>query len=349
MFSRIHQRLGTAGLIVAVVALVAALGGTAFAAAQLNPTQKKEVRKIAKKYAGKRGPRGKRGPKGKPGNDGAQGPQGDPGPKGEKGDTGAPGKDGNDGKSVSVSPYSGSECAEAEGEEGAEFTNDSGTAYACNGKEGSPWTAGGTLPEGATETGSWFGVTNGSGELKLASISFPIPLQAPLTPTASGAPSFVISPGVNECSGTGDFSAGSALVTGVSASGTCTVGATVIAESTETPFGDENYKIKAVLSATELELTAPAASSGTGESFTAGIPPACGGGAADPEHPTANSGKLCVYIAHGSTALGINSGSITPKSGASGTSPGASVGGALIQLKGGGSEEEVWGTFAVTG
>ena len=111
MFSKLHERLGTAGLIVAVIALVAALAGTAFAAAGLNSKQKKEVKKITKKFA-KAGPAGPVGPAGAKGDAGAQGPIGLTGPEGKRG------------------------------------------------PEGSPWTAGGTLPSGATETGTWGGAVN---------------------------------------------------------------------------------------------------------------------------------------------------------------------------------------------
>ena len=83
MISRIHNKLGTAGLVVAIVALVVALTGAAIAASPaLNGKQKKEVKNIAKQYAGKPG---------------AQGPQGPAGPQGAKGDTGAAGKDGTNG------------------------------------------------------------------------------------------------------------------------------------------------------------------------------------------------------------------------------------------------------------
>lgn len=88
MFRRIHDKLGTAGLVVAVVALVAALTGAAFAAGGLTKKQEKRVIAIAKKYAGKPGPPGPAGP---------QGPAGSPGAKGDagsKGDTGAPGPKG---------------------------------------------------------------------------------------------------------------------------------------------------------------------------------------------------------------------------------------------------------------
>ncbi len=69
------------GVVIAVIALIFALAGTAFAAAKLNGTQKKEVKKIAKKYAGKRG---KTGPAGANGAPGAQGPGGPRGPAGAR-------------------------------------------------------------------------------------------------------------------------------------------------------------------------------------------------------------------------------------------------------------------------
>jgi hypothetical protein len=103
MLSRIHDRLGTAGLVIAVIALVAALAGTAIAASGLNGKQKKEVKKIAKQFAGKDGAPGAtglQGPKGDTGATGSQGPKGDTGatgPQGPKGDTGAPGADGKTG------------------------------------------------------------------------------------------------------------------------------------------------------------------------------------------------------------------------------------------------------------
>jgi hypothetical protein len=142
MISRIHNRLGTAGFIVAVVALVAALGGGAVAASGgLSGQEKKQIEKESKKWSKKYSAQfAVPGPQGLPGANGAQGPKGDSGgqgPKGDKGDT---------------------------GEEGPE------------GPEGSPWTAGGVLPEGETETGTWGVAGEGAG---LSSISFNIPLSEP--------------------------------------------------------------------------------------------------------------------------------------------------------------------------
>jgi hypothetical protein len=50
MLSRLHNKVGTAGLVVAIVALVAALAGSAYAAKDvLTKQEKKQVEKIAKK------------------------------------------------------------------------------------------------------------------------------------------------------------------------------------------------------------------------------------------------------------------------------------------------------------
>jgi hypothetical protein len=94
MLKRLHNRLGTAGVVVAVVALVATVAGTAFAAGGLTKKQEKQVIKIAKKYAGKNGKDGAPGapgPKGDAGPAGAQGPKGDPGSQGPEGPQGPPG------------------------------------------------------------------------------------------------------------------------------------------------------------------------------------------------------------------------------------------------------------------
>jgi hypothetical protein len=94
MLQRIHNKLGTAGLVVAVVALIAAVAGTALAAGGLTKKQEKQVVKIAKKYAGKQGPQGPRGdagPAGAPGPAGATGPKGDTGSDGPEGPEGPAG------------------------------------------------------------------------------------------------------------------------------------------------------------------------------------------------------------------------------------------------------------------
>lgn len=88
MLHRIHQKLGTAGFVISIVALIAALGGTALAAGGLSKSQEKQVTKIAKKYAGKPGAAGATGPAGPAG---AAGAAGAAGKAGTSGTSGAPG------------------------------------------------------------------------------------------------------------------------------------------------------------------------------------------------------------------------------------------------------------------
>lgn len=149
MLHRFRQKFGTAGLVVAVMALVLALAGGAFAASgALTSKQKKEVKTIAKQYAGKpgatgpagpAGPAGGPGPAGAKGDTGAVGPEGPPGPKGDKGDKGDKGLKGDQGPA-------GPTCSEETG--------------FCE------------LPEGATMTGGWTipGRTPGAWDVQ---ISFP--------------------------------------------------------------------------------------------------------------------------------------------------------------------------------
>ncbi|HEY2716133.1 MAG TPA: hypothetical protein VGI73_07925 [Solirubrobacterales bacterium] len=159
MFSRIHQKLGTAGFIISIVALVAAMTGGAYAASNaLSGKQKNEVKKIAqteaKKYAGApgaTGPQGAAGDKGSAGSNGATGPQGPQGPTGPQGPQGLRGPAGQTG-----------------------FTE--------------------TLPPGETETGSWgsgtretkiFGETSGGdtiaeGGIAKGKLYYPISFAIPL-------------------------------------------------------------------------------------------------------------------------------------------------------------------------
>jgi hypothetical protein len=137
MLTRLRTHFGTAGLIVAVVALVAAVGGTALAASgALSGKQKKEVEKISKKFAGKPGAAGAQGP---------AGAKGDPGPKGDQGVKGDPGSPGSPG---------------AKG--------DTGEAGMCSEEE--PECA---LAPGGVLTGIW-SAAPGEDETDLANISFPL-------------------------------------------------------------------------------------------------------------------------------------------------------------------------------
>jgi hypothetical protein len=178
MLSKLKGRFGLPGVL-AVIALVFAMTGGAYAAKKYVITSSKQIsptalKAIAKKARGPRGAAGPQGPAG-PAGSGTPGPAGPAGPQGPKGDKGA------DGTSVTAADeLPGSNCATG----GVKFTSTSGTNYACNGADGSPWTAGGTLPVGSTETGMFAGTgTTGATDnasLLLAPISFDIPLSAAL-------------------------------------------------------------------------------------------------------------------------------------------------------------------------
>jgi hypothetical protein len=172
-----------------VVALIVALGGGAFAATQSakKPAKgltKAQVIALIKANAGA-GPAGAPGPQGLPGAAGAKGDagaQGEKGLKGDKGTDGTNGTNGSPGKSAKVTPVPlldakcaglGGAVVEVEATPGTE-------AEVCNGKEGSPWTAGGVLPSGSTETGAWaFNATTEDSEV-VAPISIPIRLASQL-------------------------------------------------------------------------------------------------------------------------------------------------------------------------
>lgn len=173
ILARLKQRFGASGpgLTVAVIAMIVALAGTAYAATKLNGTQKKEVEKIAKKYAGKPGATGAQG---LAGGQGPAGPKGDTGAKGDKGDQGNQGLPGSNGKSPEIVADSDELCGPTTPGVGYEVEGSGEEAQICNGKEGSPWTATGTLPPGATETGGW---STGMGTGKAPAIlSFSLPL-----------------------------------------------------------------------------------------------------------------------------------------------------------------------------
>ncbi len=187
----IREPFGKAGLTVAIVALVFAMVGGAFAAAGLNGKQKKEVTKIAKKYAGKPG---SAGPQGAAGPAGPQGPAGAPGPKGDTGAKGDTGTAGANGKSVETGTATAGECPT--GGATVQVASEPATKKKiCNGAagapgpEGDPWTAGGTLPSGETETGAWTlgtvsegAAPSGTGVIRVP-ISFTLPLPSELDGT----------------------------------------------------------------------------------------------------------------------------------------------------------------------
>lgn len=146
-------------MIVAVVALVFAMVGGAFAASGGSDSGASVSAKA------KKGPKGPRGAKGAPG---ATGPVGAPG---AKGDPGAAGTSGKDGVSVTSSTISTS-SAVCNHQGGSEFTSANGATTACNGATG--FTE--VLPSEQTETGSW-GAREG---LEPGAVFVPISFQIPL-------------------------------------------------------------------------------------------------------------------------------------------------------------------------
>lgn len=203
------------GITIAVIALILALAGGAFAASgALTKKQKKEVEKIAKKFAGKDGVTGVTGPQGPIGSPGTNGSPGAKGATGATGDTGATGEKGTtgaNGTSVVASPEPEG-TINCNGIGGSKFVTGTTETFACNGKEGEegekgekgekgePWTPNNTLPAGAVETGSWSfsrsvetittevegkkeEVKIGDSERILVPISFPIELKATLAPS----------------------------------------------------------------------------------------------------------------------------------------------------------------------
>jgi hypothetical protein len=192
MFSRIRKRFTFANVVV-VFALVFAMTGGAYAASKYVITSTKQISpQVLKQLQGKGGPKGEAGAGGAAGSIGTQGPIGPAGPNGKNGEAGAAGvngEPGQNGKSVLSSSFAGTEepsgkpCHENGGTKLER--EDSGVAeYVCdgkegkNGKEGEPWTAGGTLPSGKTETGGWAMGEGSVGANMETAISFTIPLGA---------------------------------------------------------------------------------------------------------------------------------------------------------------------------
>ncbi len=180
MLQPLRNRFGIPGAI-SVIALVFAMLGGAYAASDNGGGNATASAKA------KKGPRGPKGPKGDTGPAGPQGPagaKGDTGAAGSNGSNGADGTDGTDGKSVEAEAASVGECSEG----GTRFKVGGVTkGKACNGKkgedgeDGSPWTLGGTLPSGETETGTW-AINGASNTSNYEQISFTLPVD----PAAGG-------------------------------------------------------------------------------------------------------------------------------------------------------------------
>ncbi|HUA75132.1 MAG TPA: hypothetical protein VL988_10290 [Solirubrobacteraceae bacterium] len=156
---------------IATIALVFAMTGGAYAAKrylisstnQISP----KVLKALKGASGKQGPAGPAGPVGPAGSAGtgsagAAGPAGPAGPIGTQGEKGLQGEKGTKGE---------------------------------KGPEGSPWTAGGVLPSGKSETGT-FALNPTTGAVTRASISFPIPLPGQQCEIEPGPPPVFLEQGI---------------------------------------------------------------------------------------------------------------------------------------------------------
>ncbi len=149
MFSAIRRRMRvTPATVIASLALVFAMAGGAYAAGRYVITSTKQIKPSV--FAQLKGKAGANGAQGAAGQAGPQGAAGAAGGKGETGGTGPEGKEGKAGK---------------EGKEGP---------------EGSPWTAGGTLPEGATLKGDWDveGQASANEQKFSTTVSFDIPLSS---------------------------------------------------------------------------------------------------------------------------------------------------------------------------
>jgi Collagen triple helix repeat (20 copies) len=155
--------------VIATLALLFAMSGGAYAAKHYIINSLKQINpKVLNELQGKQGAPGAPGPAGGPG---PAGPVGSAGPIGPPGPVGPPGKDGTSVTSKEL-PKGDANCKEG----GSEFVAaESKQTFACN---GSPWTAGGTLPEGSSEKGEW--ATVAQAELVETGISFNIPLAAAL-------------------------------------------------------------------------------------------------------------------------------------------------------------------------
>lgn len=156
--------------VLAMLALLLALTSGAYAASKYVITSTKQIKPSVLKAL-----KGKNGAPGAPGVNGANGKDGAPGTPGAAGAPGAPGT------SVTSSPVgAGGDEGNCVGVGGSKFVAGASKTYACNGEEGeegSPWTAGGLLPSGKTETGTWaVGYGGTAAPLQFAPISFTLPL-----------------------------------------------------------------------------------------------------------------------------------------------------------------------------
>jgi Collagen triple helix repeat (20 copies) len=173
--SSFRKHFGIPGVI-AVFALVFAMAGGAWAAKKYVITSTNQIKpSVLKSLQGKAGPQGPAGSNGSAGAKGDAGPKGDNGAKGDTGTAGSAGTPGTAGKSI----VTGTIAAGPECEKGGVSVEVEGSGVkkpVCNGKEGSPWTAGGVLPPEKTETGTW-GVSRATAGTATTPIGFTLPLE----------------------------------------------------------------------------------------------------------------------------------------------------------------------------
>ncbi len=166
--------------VIAVIALVFAITGGAFAATNAGSSSANHAiaRVAAKSKAkAKTGPRGPAGPAGK---QGAQGPAGSAGAQGATGAQGAGGAKGDAG----AKGETGAEGPEGpEGETGRQGAQGNTGSQGPQGVPGQPWTPDNVLPSGATETGTWGGRPT-EGQTDFIPIAFPVQLSEELEVSA---------------------------------------------------------------------------------------------------------------------------------------------------------------------
>lgn len=291
MHSKIRKRVTFANVAM-TLALVFAMTGGAYAANKYLITSTKQISpKVLKTLTGKRG---LAGPAGAAGVAGSAGPAGSKGETGPQGAPGINGESGATGKSVLVEEEK-TKTATCEGRGGAGFHIEGSTSktYACTGKEGSPWTAGGILPTGKSEKGTWEIDYTAAAAVQggTSAISYGIPLAVQPHTHFIGSEA---TGGV----GTGNLTNQSRVIEdATTSSGSFTVGSTISGNG----IPPETTILAVEESGTKLEISNEASETNAGVALTAGVlPSGCKGSASEPE---AESGNACIF-----ESVGINAG-----------------------------------------